>query len=102
RRRGRQAEPGVEAEADEEQGGGVRAHTEEDLGPEIELTRPAPDDVAAESQHGVDQDEEADRLVVRGALQLEGNGIEDGGHGAHREGETAHANEYRGIELRSC
>ena len=54
-----------------EQGGGVGADGEEHLRAEVELARPAADDVPANAEHRVDEHQEADRLVVRLALQLE-------------------------------
>ena len=63
---------------DRQERGGVGADREEDAGPEVELAGPAADDVPADSQHGVQQHEEADGLVVDVAAPLERDRVEQG------------------------
>jgi hypothetical protein len=73
-----QRQPGIPAEIDGQQRGRVGADGEEDAGAEVELARPAADDVPADAEHGIEQHQEAHRLVVDLAAALEGNRVEQG------------------------
>src|SRR6266513_851559 len=102
---GQHAEPGAPAEVHEEDRGRVRADREEHLGPEVELARPATDDVPAGAEHRVEQDQEADGLEVGVAAPLERDRVgeaqgEAGGEGDARPepaARTAQGLGHRGV-----
>ena len=72
---GQQPEPCIDAQLHVEQRGRVRAHPEEHLRPEVELPRPPTDPhVQPRPSIGIDQHQEAHRLVVRGARIWRGMG----------------------------
>ncbi len=72
------AEPGAQLQVDEQDGGDVGADREEHLRAEVELACPVADDVPADAEHRVDQDQKTDRLVEGETAELEKNRIDDG------------------------